>query len=195
MLPWVDGVTSDCPLLSLSQKCLYRCCQWTSKESQAPLASLGLVAPLALLASQENQAPESQGSTDSLVLLAPLASPAWARLVPLGSLARLDHQGSQGFGENQGYEETRASGDPQAPLASLALRVLLFLENQALKGCQAPRDSGGNQGSKGNLDPQEIEVSRGIMEWASQGCLGLLGRVVPLGPLAFRAQLVWANQA
>lgn len=98
--------------LSLSQKCLYLCCQWTSKENQVPLGSPGLEAPLALLVSQENQAPENQGSMDSLGLLAPLVSRAWARLVPLGSLARLGHQGSQGFEESQGYEEIRASEDP-----------------------------------------------------------------------------------
>lgn len=131
---------------------------------------------------------------DSLALLAPLASLALARLVPLGSLARLDHQGSLGFGESQGYEETRASGDPQGPLASLAPRALLFLENQVPRGYRDPQDSGGNQVPKGNLDPQEIEVSRGMMESASQGCLGLLGRVGLLDPLASRAQLVWASQ-
>lgn len=125
----------------------------------------------------------------SPALLAPLASLGWARLVPQGSQARLDHLDSQDFGGSQGYEATRASGGPQGPLASLVPRVLLFLENQVLRGCQAPQDSRGSQGPRESLDPQENEASRGIMEWASQGCLEPLGREVPLDPLASLVQL------
>lgn len=125
----------------------------------------------------------------SLALLAPLASPGWARLVPQGSLARSDHQGSRGFGGSQEYEGTRASGGPQDPLASRAPQVLLSLENQVPRGCQGPQDSRGNQGPRGSLGPQVIEASRGIMEWASPGCLGPQGRGVPLAPRASLVQL------
>jgi hypothetical protein len=107
----------------------------------------------------------------------------------------LDHQDSRGFGGNQGYKGTKASGDPQGPLASLAPQVLLSLENQVLKGCQVPQDSEENQGPRGSLDPQEIEALREIMEWASQGFLEPLDRGVPLDPLVSLVQLAWANQA
>lgn len=130
----------------------------------------------------------------SLAPPAPLASPGWARLAPQGSRARLDHQGSQGFGGSQGYEGTRASEAPQGPLASLDPQALLFLGNQALRGSQGPQDLGGSQGPRGSLGLQGIEVSRGIMVWANQGCLGPPGRGVPLGPLASLVQLAWANQ-
>lgn len=130
----------------------------------------------------------------SLAPPAPLASRGWARLVPQGSRARLGHQGSQGFGGSQGSEGTRASEAPQGPLASLDPQALLFLGNQALRGPQGPQDLGGSQGPRGSLGPQVIEVSRGIMGWASQGCLGPLGRGVPPDPLASLVRLAWANQ-
>lgn len=101
---------------------------------------------------------------DSLALLGPLASPGWARLVPRGSRARPDHQGSQGFGESRGYEGTRVSGAPQDRLASLDPQALLSLGSQAPKECQGPQDSEGSQGPRGSLGPQVIEASRGIME-------------------------------
>lgn len=100
----------------------------------------------------------------SQALLAPLASPGWARLVPQGSQARLDHQDSQGCGESQGYEGTRASGDPQDPLAFLVLQALLSLENQVPRGYQGLQDLGGSQDPRESLDPEVIGASRGIME-------------------------------
>lgn len=130
----------------------------------------------------------------SLAPLAPLASPGWARLVPQASQARLDHQDSQGFGGSQGYKGTRVSGGPQDLLASLAPQALLSLENQALRGFQGPQDLGVSQGPRGNLGPQVIEASRGITEWASQGCLEHQGRAVLPDPLASLVQLAWANQ-
>lgn len=99
----------------------------------------------------------------SQALLAPLASPGWARLVPQGSQARLDHQDSQDCGESQGYEGTRASGDPQDPLAFLVLQALLSLENQVPRECQGLQDLGGSQDPRESLDPEVIGVSRGIM--------------------------------
>lgn len=126
---------------------------------------------------------------DSQALLAPLASPGWAKLVPQGSQERLDHQGSQGYGGSQGYEGTRASGGPQDPLAFLVLQVLLSLENQVPRGLQGLQDLEGSQDPKESLDPEEIEASKGIMEWANRGCLGLLGRQVPLGLLGCLVQL------
>lgn len=130
----------------------------------------------------------------SRALPAPLASPGWARLVPQGSRARLDHQGSRGFVGSQGYEGTRASGALQGPLASLGPQELLSLGNQAHRGCQGPQDLGGSQGLRGCLGPRVIEASRGIMGWASQGCLGPQGKEVPRDPLASLVQLAWANQ-
>ena len=198
---WVDGfsvLTDQAPdysfYLSFSQKCLYRCCQWTSKESLDPLGNLGLGGPLALLASQENQALESQDYMGSLDPLAPLASHGWARLVPQGSRARLDHLGNRGFVGSQGYEGTRASGGPQGPLDSLGPQALLSLGNQAPRGCQGHQDLGESQGLRGNLGPQVIEASRGIMGWVSQGCLGPQGKGVLLDPLACLVQLAWANR-
>lgn len=131
---------------------------------------------------------------DSQVLLAPLASPGWAKLVPQGSQARLDHQGSQGYGGSQGYEGTRASGAPQDPLAFLVLQVLLSLENQVPRGLQGLQDLGESQGPRESLDPEETGASKEIMEWANQGCLAPLGRQVPLGPLGCLVQLAWENQ-
>lgn len=130
----------------------------------------------------------------SLALLAPLASPGWARQVPQGSRARLDHQGSQVFVGSQEYEGTRASGALQGPLASLGPQALQSLGNQAHRECQGPQDLAGSQGPRGSLGPQVIEASRGIMEWASQGCLGPQGRGVPQDLLASLVQLAWANQ-
>lgn len=130
----------------------------------------------------------------SLAPLAHLASPEWARLGPQVCRARLGHQGSQGFGGSQGYEETRALGGPQDPLAFLAPLASLFLENQVSRGCQGPQDSGGSRGLKGSLGPQVIEASREIMEWASQGCPGPQGRGAPLDLLAPRGQQAWVNQ-
>lgn len=129
----------------------------------------------------------------SLAPPAPLDSPGWARLVPQGSRARLDHQDSQGFGASQGYEGTRAFGGPQVLLASLGPQALLSLESQAPKGCQGPQDLEGSQGPRESRGPQVIEASRGIMEWASQGYLGPQGRGVPLDPLASLVPLAWAN--
>jgi hypothetical protein len=131
---------------------------------------------------------------DSQALLAPLASPEWAKLVPQGSQARLDHQGSQGYGGSQGYEGTRASGGPQDPLAFLVPQVLLSLENQVPRGLQGLQDLGGSQDPRESLGPEEIGASKGIMEWANQGCLEPLDRQVPLGPLGCPVQLAWANQ-
>lgn len=131
---------------------------------------------------------------DSQVLLAPLASPGWTKLVPQGSQARLDHQGSQGYGGSQGYEGTRASGAPQDPLAFLVLQVLLSLENQVPRGLQGLQDLGESQGPRESLDPEETGASKEIMEWANQGCLAPLGRQVPLGPLGCLVQLAWENQ-
>lgn len=131
---------------------------------------------------------------DSQVLLAPLASPGWGKLVPQGSQARLDHQGSQGYGGSQGYEGTRASGAPQDPLAFLVLQVLLSLENQVPRGLQGLQDLGESQGPRESLDPEETGASKEIMEWANQGCLAPLGRQVPLGPLGCLVQLAWENQ-
>lgn len=130
----------------------------------------------------------------SRALLAPLASLGWARLVPQGSQARLDHQDSQGCGESRGYEGTRASGGPQDLLVFLVLQELLSLENQVPRVCQGLQDLGGNQDPRESLDPEEIGASRGITEWANQGFLGPLGRQVPLGPLGCLVQLAWANQ-
>lgn len=130
----------------------------------------------------------------SLAPRAPLASPGWARLVPQGSQARLDHLGNRAFVGSQGYEGTRASGGPPGPLDSLGPQALLSLGNQAPRGCQDHQDLGGSQGLRGNLGPQVIEASRGIMGWVSQGCLGPQGKGVPLDPLACLAQLAWANQ-
>lgn len=130
----------------------------------------------------------------SLAPPAPLASPGWARLVPQGSQARLGHQDSQGFRASQGYEGTRVFGGPQDLLASQGPQALLSLGSQAPKGCQGPQDSEGSQGPRGSRGPQVIEVSRGIMEWVSQGYLGPQGKGVPLDPLASLVQLAWANQ-
>lgn len=106
----------------------------------------------------------------------------------------MDHQGSQGFVGSQGYEGTRASGDPQGPLAYLGPQALLSLENQAPRGFQVPQDLGGSLGPRESLGPQVIEASRGKMEWASQGCLEPQGRGVPPGPLVSLVQLAWENQ-
>lgn len=106
----------------------------------------------------------------------------------------MDHQGSQGFGESQGYEGTRASGALQGPLASLGPQALLSLGNQAPRGYQGPQDLEGSQGPRVSLGPQVIEVSRGTMGWASQGYLVLPGKVVPPDLLASLVQLAWANQ-
>lgn len=131
---------------------------------------------------------------DNQALLGPLASPGWAKLVLQGFQARLDHQGSQGCGGSQGYEETRVSGGPQDPLAFLVLQVLLSLENQVPRELQGLQDLEGSQDPRESLDPEEIGASKGIMEWANQGCLGPLGRQVPLGLLGCLVQLAWANQ-
>lgn len=189
-----SSLTRPLTVPSLFQKCLYRCCQWISKESPDPLGNLGLGGPLVLLASQENQALESQDCMGSLALPAPLASPGWARLVPPGSQARLDHLGNPGFVGSQGYEGIRASGGPPGPPDSLGPQALLSLGNQAPRGCQGHQDLGESQGLRGNLGPQVIEALRGIMGWASQGCLGPQGKGVPLDPLACLVQLAWANQ-
>lgn len=130
----------------------------------------------------------------SQALLGPLASPGWAKLVPQGSQARLDHRGSQGCEGSQGYEGTRALGGPQDLLAFRVLQALLSLENQVPREFQGLQDLGGSQDPRESLDPEEIGASKGIMEWASQDCLGPLGRQVPLGPLGCLVQLAWANQ-
>lgn len=130
----------------------------------------------------------------SQALLAPLASPGWAKLVPQGSQARLDHQASQGCEESQGYEGTRASGVPQDPLAFQVLQALLSLENQVPRECRGLQDLGESQDPRESLDPEETGASKGIMEWASQDCRGPLGRQVPLGPRGCLVQLAWANQ-
>lgn len=102
----------------------------------------------------------------------------------------MDHQGSRGFGGSQEFEGTRASGGPQGPLASLGPQALLFLENQAPRGCPGPQDLGGSQDPRESLGPQVIEASKVKMEWASQGYLEPQGRGVPRGPQVSQARLV-----